>query len=133
MSDHPSSFGGTPRKIGETEWNDRASLHRIDDSDGVLDGMRALRRGTFAELIRHIVLLPEDERGKYMIEKAGDREYSAAEAVALALRDDFPKARLPVIATGDGIAPCGETSTDHGKTWQGSFDLIYRSKQDPSP
>ncbi|QFT78058.1 hypothetical protein [Erythrobacter sp. THAF29] len=92
MSDHPSTFKGTPLETGKHAWDDRAALHRADDGDGVLDGMKALRRGTFAEMIRHIALLPEEERGKYVIEKAGDREYSAEEAVALSQRDDFPLA-----------------------------------------
>ena len=90
MSDHPSTYEGTPEKSGAMAWNDRAALHRKDDGDGIFDGANALNRGTFAEMIRHIVRLPEDERGKYVIEKAGDREYSADEAAMLSKRDDFP-------------------------------------------
>jgi hypothetical protein len=41
-------------------------------------------------MIRHIVSLPEGERDRYVIEKAGDREYSAAEAVELSKHEDFP-------------------------------------------
>jgi hypothetical protein len=91
MADHPSTYGGTPVESGEHAWQDRAALHAKDDGDGVLDGAKALRRGTFAEMIRHVAMLPEDQRERYVIEKAGDREYSASEAVALASRDDFPK------------------------------------------
>ena len=90
MADHPSTFEGTPVKSGETAWQDRAALHARDDGDGVFDGAKALRRGTFAEMIRHVTMLPEEERDKYVIEKAGDREYSAQEAVSLASRPDFP-------------------------------------------
>ncbi|UAB77298.1 hypothetical protein INR77_10795 [Erythrobacter sp. SCSIO 43205] len=90
MADHPSSYKGTPLKTGELAWDDRASLHDKSSADGVLSGASAIRRGTFAEMIKHITMLPEEERGKYVIEKKGDREYSAEEAVALASRDDFP-------------------------------------------
>ena len=90
MSDHPSTFKGTPVESGEHAWDDRAALHAKATSDGILSGGNALLRGTFAEMIRHVVDMPEDKRGDYVIEKAGDREYSAAEAVALASRDDFP-------------------------------------------
>ena len=90
MSDHPSTFQGTPNESGEHAWEDRAALHRKDDGDGVLDGAKALRRGTFADMIRHLMLLPENEREKYVIEKSGDREYSATEVTELAARDDFP-------------------------------------------
>ncbi len=92
MSDHPSTYKGRTLETGEHAWQDRAALHRKDDGDGVLDGMKALRRGTFAEMIRHLALLPEGERDGYVIEKAGDREYSAAEAAALYEREDFPPA-----------------------------------------
>lgn len=91
MADHPSTFEGTPVKSGETAWNDRAALHAKSTADGVLSGANALRRGTFAEMIRHLAAMPEDKRGEYVIEKAGDREYSAEEAVALASREDFPE------------------------------------------
>jgi len=91
MSDHPSTFEGTPLETGENAWGDRAALHSKSLADGVISGANALRRGTFAEMIRHIAMLPEDERGDYVIEKLGDREYSAAEAVALSEREDFPR------------------------------------------
>ena len=92
MADHPSTFEGTPLDTDEDAWEDRAALHNKASSDGVISGGNALRRGTFAEMIRHIAMLPEDERGDYVIEKKGDREYSAEEAIALASREDFPKA-----------------------------------------
>ncbi|KPP96556.1 MAG: hypothetical protein HLUCCO15_00240 [Erythrobacteraceae bacterium HL-111] len=41
-------------------------------------------------MIRHIVSLPDGERDRYVIERAGDREYSAAEAVELSKHADFP-------------------------------------------
>lgn len=92
MTDHPSTFKGDAGNTGVIQWGDRASLHRKDAADGVLDGANALRRGTFAELIRHAMLLPEEDRTKYQLEKAGDREYSMEEVAELYARDDFPKA-----------------------------------------
>ena len=91
MSDHPSTFSGTPNKSGEYAWDDRAALHAKSTSDGILSGANALRRGTFAEMIWSLLQMPEEKRDEYVIEKAGDREYSAAEADALASREDFPK------------------------------------------
>ena len=93
MADHPSTFEGTPVKSGELAWNDRASLHMKEDGSGLFDGAKALRRGTFAELIRHVAMLPEEQREKYVIEKAGDRTYSAEEAVSLSTHPEFPKNR----------------------------------------
>lgn len=90
MADHPSTYKGTPLETGEFAWNDRAALYNKASADGLISGANALRRGTFAEMIKHITMLPEGERGDLVIEKKGDREYSAEEAVALASRDDFP-------------------------------------------
>ena len=92
MTDHPSTFKGGDNHAHGIQWDDRASLHRVDDGDGVLDAAKGLRSGTFAELIRHMMLMPEDERAQYCIEKAGDREYHAAEVAGLSQRPDFPAA-----------------------------------------
>jgi hypothetical protein len=90
MSDHPSTYRGEAGTTGTTAWDDRASLHAADDAGGVLDGGSALQRGTFAEMIRHLAALPAETRQRYVIVKAGDRRYSADEAMALATRPDFP-------------------------------------------
>lgn len=92
MTDHPSTFRADDTHHEGIAWDDRASLHRVDDGDGVLDEAKGLRSGTFAEMIRHMMLLPEDERAAYCIEKAGDREYHAAEVAQLAALPDFPHA-----------------------------------------
>lgn len=90
MAEHPSTFGGETINSGATAWNDGASLHTAEDGTGLLHGTKALRSGTFAEIIRHIASLPADQRGEYAIQKAGDRRYSADEAMALASHPDFP-------------------------------------------
>lgn len=90
MSDHPSTYEGTPVNSGEHAWDDRAALHAKSTADGILSGANALKRGTFAEMIRTLNEMPREKRDEYVIEKAGDRKYSAAEAEALASREDFP-------------------------------------------
>ena len=92
MTDHPSTYKGDECHRRGIQWDDRASLHRKDDNDGVLDGAKGLRSGSFAELVRHMMLMPEDERSAYYIEKLGDREYHAAEIAELSQRSDFPAA-----------------------------------------
>ncbi|MXP43459.1 hypothetical protein [Allopontixanthobacter sediminis] len=90
MTDHPSTYHADPENVGRIDWDDRASLHRKDDGHGVLDSAKGLRRGTLAELVRHVQLLPEEERQKYVIQKAGDHRLGTAEIEALAAREDFP-------------------------------------------
>lgn len=90
MVDHPSTFGSETNRSGEHAWDDRARIVSADQSDKLDGGGIPLLRGTFAEMIRRIALLTEEDRDGYVIEKAGDRIYTAAEAMALASRPDFP-------------------------------------------
>ncbi|WP_086734980.1 hypothetical protein [Erythrobacter colymbi] len=90
MTDHPSTFQGSTTQSGEAAWDDRARIVSADQSGKLDGGGIPLLRGTFAEMIRHMAQLPEDDRAGYVIEKAGDRAYSAEEAMALASRPDFP-------------------------------------------
>ena len=90
MADHPSTFKAQDTHRPPVQWDDRAELHRADDGDGVFDGAKGLHSGTFADLIKHYMLMPEDQREEYYIEKLGDREYHGEEIAALAARDDYP-------------------------------------------
>ncbi len=91
MTDHPSTYEGTPEQSGSAAWDDHASLIPVEGKDGLFARSNAVRSGTFAEMIRHIAALSKDEQHGYVIEKAGDREYTADEAIALAQRPDFPQ------------------------------------------
>lgn len=90
MADHPTTFRGEPGGPESIEWDDRASIHRKDDGGGLFDAMKALHRGTLAEMVAFVRDLPEAERGEYVIEKAGDRQLGADEIMELAERADFP-------------------------------------------
>jgi hypothetical protein len=90
MTDHPGTFRGATTGTDSVDWDDRASIHRRDDGGGVFDAMKALNRGTLAEMVALILAMPADERGGYVIEKAGDHRLGPGEIMALAERDDFP-------------------------------------------
>jgi hypothetical protein len=90
MTDHPSTFQGSTTNSGETAWDDRAAILPATQDAQLSGGGIPLLRGTFAEMIRHMAQLPEGDREGYVIEKAGDRSYSAQEAMELASRPDFP-------------------------------------------
>ena len=89
MTDHPSTFQGESNP-GGIDWDDRASIHRKDDGQGLLDAMKGLHSGTLAEMVAMIAAMPEGERGNYVIQKAGDHKLGTGEIMALAQRDDFP-------------------------------------------
>lgn len=90
MSDHPSTFGGETTPSGDQAWSDRASIVPATQDAQVSTRGVPLLRGTFAEMIRHIAQLPEENRRGYVIQKAGDRTYTAEEAMALASAPGFP-------------------------------------------
>ncbi|NCP13631.1 MAG: hypothetical protein GW858_05635 [Sphingomonadales bacterium] len=90
MTDHPSTFKGTTTQSGELAWQDRASILPASQQGQVPGGGTPLLRGSFADMIRHMAALPDKERQGYVIAKAGDREYTAEEAMELASHPDFP-------------------------------------------
>lgn len=94
MSDHPSTFHAEPFDPDHKAWDDHATLHRRkeDEQSDMLRGFAVIREGTFAEMIRFVMMLPESDRTGLVIQKSGDRVFSLGEIEALARRDDFPKA-----------------------------------------
>ena len=90
MSHTPTTIRAEPSGGFGPGWNDASSLHRSDDGGGLLSGLKSVRHGTLAELIRFILTLPQNERGNYEIEKSGDHRLSFSEIIALSQRPDFP-------------------------------------------
>lgn len=93
MSNNPTTFNGEPADPAAIEWNDTADLHMQEDGGGVLHQFKAIRRGTFAELIDFVMTLPEAEQPRYAIQKSGDRRIEIGEIRALFQRPDFPGAQ----------------------------------------
>lgn len=90
MTDHPTTFQGE-NGGGGMDWDDPATIHRKDDGQGVFDALKAIHRGTLAQMVAHIAALPAVERGDYVIQKAGDHRLDTSEIMALAARPDFPR------------------------------------------
>lgn len=92
MSNSPPTFGTDPNLHTHVEWGDSSTLHRRDDGGGLLYELKAVRRATLAELVRHVMMMPKAERREYVIEKSGDHRLDLAEIEELAARPDFPRA-----------------------------------------
>jgi hypothetical protein len=90
MSDTPTTFHAEPAGAPSAGWNDHAELHRADDGGGLLSGMKQIRSGTLAEMIRFVLTLPEAEQPHYAIAKSGDHVMRYGEILALARRSDYP-------------------------------------------
>lgn len=91
MSTSPTTFRGEGASPPGLDWSDHAELHRANDGGGVLHGMKAIRKGTLADMVRHVMALPEDQRAAYSISKAGDHVMQTGEIAALSRRGDFPR------------------------------------------
>ena len=90
MTDHPSTFNAAGSPSSGIEWGDHATIHLRGDGQGVLDGLKAVHRGTLAEMVGMVSRMPEGERERYVIQKAGDHRLGIGEIMALAEREDFP-------------------------------------------
>ena len=90
MSNSPPTFGTDPGLHSDVEWSDHATLHRRNYGGGLIYELTAMRRGTLAELIRHVLRLPERDRKDLVIEKAGDHRLDWVEIMGLSQRPDFP-------------------------------------------
>ena len=88
---HPSTFKAVRTHSEGIAWDDHATVHRRGDGRGLFDSMKGLHRGTLAEMVALVSRMPEDERGEYVIQKAGDHRLDTAEIMALARREDFPQ------------------------------------------
>lgn len=86
---NPTTFQGESGGTDALEWNDSASLLRKEDA-GLGFQFKSIRRGTFVELIRFVLNLPEAEQDDYAIQKSGDRRFEIAEIRALAASPAFP-------------------------------------------
>ncbi len=90
MTDHPSTFKAADTHREGVQWDDGASVHRADDGGGVLHAAKRLHSGPLAEMIALVMAYPANERGEYVIEKAGDHRLTRGEIEALAARPDYP-------------------------------------------
>lgn len=90
MTDHPSTYKAEDTHRDGIDWDDRAEIHSADDGQGLLDGGKGLRGGTLAEMVAQIMAYPPEERGRFVIQKAGDHRLTRGEIEALAAREDYP-------------------------------------------
>jgi hypothetical protein len=90
MTDHPSTIRAADTHTGGVDWNDHATVHLAHDGQGLFDGLKALHRGTLAQMVGMVSRMPEGERERYVIQKAGDHKMGIGEIMALAGREDFP-------------------------------------------
>lgn len=90
MTDHPSTFKADDTHREGVQWDDHAELHSADDGQGLFDGGKGLGSGTLAAMVSRVMAYPPEERGRFVIQKAGDHRLERAEIEALAARKDFP-------------------------------------------
>lgn len=93
MSEAPGTTNAEKTWSGGIDWDDHAAVQKRRDRDvhsTVLHDFTILRQGRFADMVRFVARLPEDDRDNLVIEKAGDRLFEVPEILELSRRDDFP-------------------------------------------
>ncbi len=94
MSDAPGTTNGEQTWRAGIDWDDHAAVQKRAPGkvhSSMLHEFTALRQGSFAEMVRFVAGLPENDRAGLVIEKAGDRLFELPEILALSRRDDFPR------------------------------------------
>ncbi len=87
---HPTTSRAEPAHEVGIAWDDHATVHLAADGQGMFNPLKGLYRGSLAEMVALVSHLPESERGKFVIQKAGDHRMELGEIMALAERADFP-------------------------------------------
>ena len=87
---HPSTIKAENTHNEGIAWNDHATVHLRDDGQGIFDPLKAIHRGTLAEMVALVSHMPADQRGKYVIQKSGDHQLGTSEIMGLVDRPDFP-------------------------------------------
>ena len=86
-----AAMGGDDIGSAPIAWHMHSELQKRVGGGGVLHDFTAIRSGTLAELVRFVMLLPEEEQQDYAILKEGDHVLEPREIRKLAARADFPK------------------------------------------
>jgi hypothetical protein len=87
---HPSTLKAECINEAGIAWDAQATVHLKADRQGLFDPLKGLYRGSLADMVALVYHMPEGERHKFEIQKAGDRRLGIAEITALARRADFP-------------------------------------------
>ena len=87
---HPSTYKAVRTTTDGIAWDDHATIHEKGDGQGLFDPLKALHSGTLAQMVAMVSRMAEDERGNFVIQKAGDHQLETGEVMALAQRKDFP-------------------------------------------
>ncbi len=77
--------------MDEVDWNEPATLMEREDSGSDLYiGFQKRGQGRLADIVRQACGAPEDEQGRYIVERPGKPNLDIHQIVALRHRPDFP-------------------------------------------
>ena len=78
--------------MDEVDWNETATLmEREDSGSDYYIGFQQRGRGRLCDIVRQAVIAPEDQQGRFILERAGRPNLDIHQIIALSQRPDFPK------------------------------------------
>ena len=79
--------------MDEVDWDEPATLmEREDSGSDMYIGLRKRGQGRLADMIRQARAAPEEQQGRYIIERPGKPNLDIYQIIALSQRPDLPDA-----------------------------------------
>jgi hypothetical protein len=77
--------------MDEVNWDEPATLmEREDSGSDMYIGFQTRGRGRLCEMVRQACGAPEEQQGRYIIERAGKPNLDIYQIIALSQRSDIP-------------------------------------------
>jgi hypothetical protein len=78
--------------MDEVNWDEAATLmEREDSGSDMYIGFQTRGRGRLAEMVRQACAAPEEQQGRYIIERPGKPNLDIHQIIALSRRADIPR------------------------------------------
>jgi hypothetical protein len=77
--------------MDEVDWEETVTLmEREDSGSDYYIGFQQRGRGQLSDMVRQACRAPEEQQGRYIIERPGRPNLDIHQIIALSLRPDFP-------------------------------------------
>jgi hypothetical protein len=78
--------------MDEVDWNETVTLmEREDSGSDYYIGFQQRGCGRLRDIVRQAVIAPEDQQGRFILERPGRPNLDIHQIIALSQRPDFPK------------------------------------------
>jgi hypothetical protein len=79
--------------MDEVDWDEPATLmEREDSGSDMYIGFQTRGRGPLRDIVHQAIIAPEDQQGRFIVERRGKPNLDIHQIIALSKRPDFPTA-----------------------------------------